>query len=125
MAKKTDYTAEALDRLIQALKERDGIPELVASFLDRCQEFEDAAYPILEQRDIDAATGHRLERFGQLVNVERGGRTDDAYRLLIRAELAILRSNGLVSDLITITQLLLSMTSADVQVDQYFPLTLS
>lgn len=121
MAQKTNYTSEGQDRLLQSLKEREDVLALSAAYLDRCQEFEDAAYPIIEQRNIDDAVGHRLDRIGQLVHVERGGRTDDAYRLRIRAEFAILRSDGLVDNLINITRLLLGMATADVQVDQQYP----
>lgn len=124
MAQKLDYTTEALDRLLESLKERDKVAALVASFLDRCQELEDAAYPIIEQRDIDQAVGHRLERIGQIVNVDRAGRTDDDYRLRIRAEFAILRSNGTIDDIINVLQLLLGMPTTDILVEQQFPKSL-
>ena len=42
-------------------------------------------------------TGDRLDGLGVIVDVLRGGRGDDAYRLRIRAELAILKSKGVAA----------------------------
>ncbi len=116
---KEDYTSEATLRLLSTLQEGTFTEALAAAFIDRCQELEDAAHPMLEQRSITLAEGDRLDRIGAIVAVPRGGRDDDTYRLRIRAELAILQSGGTALDLITILQLLTGHT--DVKLDEYFP----
>jgi hypothetical protein len=123
ISQKTDYTSEALSRLLSTLQGDDAIDGLIASFVDRCQELEDVGYEIIVQRDIDAATGARLDRIGAIVGVARGGREDAAYRLRIRAESAILNSDGLAEDLITILGLLLALEGPpfDVELSEAFP----
>ncbi len=121
---KTDYTSEALLRLLSTLQGGTNYEALASSFIDRCQELETAAHPMLEQRSIDLAEGDRLDRIGAIVIVPRGGRDDDDYRLRIRAELAILQSNGTALDLINILQLLTGQASTtDIKLDEYFPKT--
>ncbi len=116
---KTDYTEEALLRILSTLQGGTSYEALASSFLDRCQELEDEAHPMLAQRSITLAEGDRLDRIGALVVVPRGGRTDTDYRLRIRAELAILQSTGTALDLIIILQLLTGHT--DIKLDEYFP----
>lgn len=120
---KSNYTSEALGRLLSTLQGGTGYEALATSFLDRCQELEDAAHPMLAQRSIDNAEGDRLDRIGAIVVVPRGGRTDEDYRLRIRAELAILQSNGTARDLINILQLLTGQLTPAIELDEYFPKT--
>lgn len=84
------------------------------------QDLEDAAFPYYQQKDIDEATGDRLDQIGTIVNVQRGGRTDAAYRQRIRAENAILSSKGTANDLIEVLQLLAGTTN-DVFYDDAYP----
>lgn len=120
---KTDYTAEALERLLSTLQGGTKTEALVSSYLDRCQELEDAAYELLEQRGIDSATGDRLDRIGALVGIPRGGQEDNTYRLRIRAEIAVLNSDGLASDILDVLRLLVGATVAQVSISEYFPKT--
>ena len=105
---KTDYTAEGLLRLLTTLQGGANYEALASSFLDRCQELETAAFPLYTERNIDTATGDRLNRIGQLFLVPRDNRTDDDYRLRLRAEIAILTSIGTEYDLVRVAQLLVS-----------------
>lgn len=123
MDKKTDYTQEAIGRLLASLADKTTLNALISSFLDRCQELEDAAYPLYEQRNIDDATGDRLDGFGQIFNVARAGRSDDDYRLRLRAELAILLSQGTAYDLLRVYQLLIGQTPLDMRYSDYTPKT--
>lgn len=122
---KTDYTSEALDRLLSTLKGDPKTDALISSFVDRCQELEDAAYPMVEQRNLDVAEGTMLDRIGSIVNLPRGGRDDDDYRLRIRAEIAILNSDGLASDMIQVLQLLVGEEAGDIELDEGFPKALT
>lgn len=124
LSKKTDYTTEGQGRLLSTLQGDPKLDGLIAAYLDRCQELEDVAYEVIRQRGIDTAEGHRLDRIGGLVGIRRGGRDDDTYRLRIRAEIAILNSDGLAEDLITILGLLLGLDAPfDVELTEAFPKT--
>ena len=124
MTTNTTHTATALAQLIEQFQDSADLKSLLTAFVDRVQDLEDALYPMLEIRNIDTMTGDRLDGLGQIVNVDRGGRTDDEYRLRIRAELAILKSTGIARDLISTLQLLVAQTVADIQVDEYYPKTI-
>lgn len=120
-------TAFTATGLLQLLSQFDGSPnlrDLASSFLDQAQALEDAAHPLLAERSLDNMTGHRLDGFGQVVAVMRAGRTDEEYRTRLRAELAILLSNGLAEDLLNIAQLLIQMTTADYELVEYYPKTI-
>lgn len=124
MATNTTHTATALAQLIEQFQDSSDIKALIAAFVDRAQDLENALFPLLEIRNVDTMTGDRLDGLGQIVNVGRGGRTDDEYRLRIRAELAILKSTGIARDLVSTLQLLIAQTVADIQVDEYYPKTI-
>lgn len=123
MQQKTDYRSEAIGRLLASLQDKANLNALVSAFLDRCQELEDAAFPLYTQRNIDSAEGDRLDGLGELTNVPRAGRNDDDYRLRIKAELAILLSQGTAYDLLRVYQLLISQTPLDMDFDEYYPKT--
>jgi hypothetical protein len=121
---KTDYTSEGLDRLLSTLKGGTKLEALVASYVDRVQELEDAAFPVYAQWDIETATGDRLDRIGQILLVPRSGLTDEPYRLRLRAEIAILTSIGTEYDLVRVIQLLTGAPAkANVEYYEFFPKT--
>jgi hypothetical protein len=108
---KTDYTAEGLGRLLDQFDGSVNLRLLAASYIDQVQAFEDAAHPLLLERNILVATGDRLDGLGEIVNILRSGRTDDEYRLRIQAELAVLTSQGAIEDLITVARLVLVLAT--------------
>jgi len=107
--------------LLTALQGGTNLEALASAFLDRCQELEDAAHPMLAQRSIELAVDTSLDRIGAIVGIARGGRDDDAYRLRIRAEIAILNSDGTEEAITTVVQLLLGQVTKDVSFDESFP----
>ena len=120
--KNDTVTADGLDLLLEQFSGSVQLRSLLSSFLNRAQDFEDAAHPIIDARNLDVATGHRLDGFGQIANIPRGGLSDDDYRLRIQAELAVLTSQGSIEDLTAILQLLIGMPSPpDIQIDEYCP----
>jgi len=119
---KTDYTSEALLRLLTTLQGAPEVEALAAAYLDRCQELEDAAHPMLVQRSIEDSVGDRIDRIGAIVGIPRGGREDDDYRLRVRAEIAILNSDGTEDAITTVVQLLTGQTDPkDISFDESFP----
>ncbi len=120
---KLDYTEEATGRLLSTLQGGTSLEALAASYIDLCQELEVVGFDVLEQRGIFTAEGDRLDRIGSIVGIGRGGRTDEPYRLRIRAEIAILNSDGTAIDIMTVLGLLEGMTSNpfDIELDEAFP----
>lgn len=123
---KTDYTPEALERLLTTLKGDAKTDGLIASYLDRCQELEAAAHPMLVQRDIDSAEGVQLTGIGEIVGEPRGGRDDELYRVFLRVRILVNRSRATASDLIEIvgTRAEQDPLSWNVELDEYFPRTI-
>jgi len=126
---KSDYTAEGLDRLLSTLKSegetRTKLEHLIASYLDEAQVLEDAAFPLIDELSISGATGDRLNRLGELANVPRDGRGDDDYRQRIRAEIAILTSQGRPSDIFKVFWLLIGADpNTDTEYDEAYPKSL-
>lgn len=120
----TTIVADGLARLISQFDGSARFRDLVASYLLQVQEFEDAAFPLLTERNIDVATGHRLDGFGQILGVLRGARTDDLYRQALKAELAVLVSEGGTDELLNIIRLIYPpgfITTVQYEVMEYFP----
>jgi len=116
------HTATGLGRLLEQFKGSVRFRALLSSYVDGVQDFEDVAYQIINARRLDIAAGYQLDGLGQIVNVPRGGRDDEDYRLRIRAELAIILSQGTTEDLIGVLRLLLGLASPpDIQIDEYYP----
>jgi len=117
-----NHTGTALSRLLSQFEGSADFRDLVSSYVNRIQEFENTAFQLLHDRNVNTASGQQLDNFGTLVNVLRGGRADEDYRLRIRAELAIILSQGTVEDLINVLRLLLGLASPpDIQIDEYYP----
>lgn len=77
---------------------------VVESFVGEVQGIEDAAFDLLTFRHIDDAFGFRLDQWGELLNEEREGLTDEEYRSVLRARLIADLSNGRRDDFIRLLQ---------------------
>lgn len=95
----TTAVARAVDRLIDAYRERDKFKAWLASYTQRAQDVEHAAWDVIEGRLIDNAIGVQLETLARLVN--EPFRYDDVteQRLAIKARGLIHASQGLFTDL--------------------------
>lgn len=123
---KTDYRSEALDRLLSTLKGDDTIDAWIASYVDRVQEFEDAAHPMLFQRDVDVAEGAQLDGLGVIVGEPRGGRDDTIYRIFLRCRIIVNNSRSRAKDLIDVVTARSGFTESfgNVDFDEYYPRTI-
>ena len=117
----TTITADALEQMLDQFDGSVNLRLLAASFLDQVQQFEDDIWPLLAERSLALATGHRLDGLGQIADLNRSGRNDADYRLALTAEFAVLQSNGTAEELITIAQLMVQMGTADYEVIEYYP----
>lgn len=87
------------------------------------QSFETAAQQVLTQRTIDTAVGQQLDEIGFLVGEPRSGLDDDTYRRRVRARISVHRSNGLVSDIIKVTALIVFDDASIIRVESQDVLT--
>jgi len=117
----TTITADALEQMLDQFDGSVNLRLLAASFLDQVQQFEDDIWPLLAERSLALATGHRLDGLGQIADLNRSGRNDADYRLALTAEFAVLQSNGTAEELIAIAQLMVQMGTADYEVIEYYP----
>lgn len=101
----THQTA-ALARLAQFLRDKPNFAGVLASLTGRAQELETALQQLLGERDLDTAAGAQLGVLGRLVGQQRGGATDDEYRIQIRARIRVNASSGTVPEILEIFGLL-------------------
>ncbi len=117
----TDHVAEALTRLKEQFKGQANYIALLEALIAPCQDIEDAFWSLLTERFLDTAVGAQQDIIGKIVGQPRNGLSDDDYPAYLRARIATNRSNGLVEDLIRITQLIVDDDNVTVVVDQQYP----
>jgi len=106
IAQNTDHEG-AVRRFIEQFKNKPDLEALARIYLRQLQDVEDALFEIILERDLDNAVGVQLETIGKIVKQPRTTSDDDAFRVAIRARIAINLSNGTVADLIKVANLLL------------------
>lgn len=104
---KLDYSEEGLERMIDQFHGSVNLRLLAQSYLQRAQELEDAAWPVITERGLENMTGDRLDRLGTGIGMKRSGRSDEDFRVAIAAESLVIRSNGTGDELIAIYAALL------------------
>jgi hypothetical protein len=100
----TDHVAQGLSHLIEQYKGKPRIEAFLTSFLEQTQELEDAIFQLIDS-NLSNATGDMLRKFGKIVGQTNPGLNDNNYRVLIRARIAVNRSNGYPDELINILKL--------------------
>jgi len=118
------HDATGLGRMLDQFNDSTNLRLLASSYLDQAQSFEDVAYQLINAKSISVVAGYQLDGLGQIVSVPRSGRSDTDYRLRIRAELAVLTSQGSIEDLIAVARLLLGLaTPPPLEIVEYDPKT--
>lgn len=103
----TKHVEEALKLLTSMFKDRHNIEGFVKSFIQPVQEIEDQTWIYLSGIILATCVGDVLDKYGAIVGVARNGRLDTPYRLAIKIQIALNKSNGLGEDVISILALLL------------------
>lgn len=115
-SRSTDHLERAQAKVFGFLRERPKIAALLASWIRRQQDLESASWEVGDYRfDFDLAFGAGLDALGALLMLPRGGRTDAAYRIRLRAWLRALRSIGRDLDLIEVGEIAVPGTSWHVE----------
>lgn len=90
----------------------NNITKFLTAVLASVQDVENALQQLYRERRIDTAVGTQLDILGKIVGQPRQALDDDTYRRYVRARVATNRSDGLVEDLITITDLIIDEVGA-------------
>lgn len=101
-----------------------GLPKmeaLLTPFLEEIQEIENAAWTLISLKDLFLASGAQLDLIGRIVNRAREGRTDDVYRLWLRAQILINRSSGTANEMITLARLVTGADVGEVTLIDWYP----
>jgi len=96
-----DFIATSQGLLIEQFEESESIRKFVSIFVRPLQETELVASQLLKCRNLDNATGDRLDIAGEIVGVERGSLNDNDYRNIIKLYIMLNRSCGEPEILIT------------------------
>lgn len=80
--------------------------KFIATLATPFQSIELMLQQLLTERSIDTAVGAQLDIIGKIVGQPRNGLDDDTYRRYCRARIATNKSNGIVENLITVTDLI-------------------
>lgn len=116
---KDTHTEEALSKLLAQFKEKDKLMAVLSAFTDQIQAVENVLQELLDERNIDVAVGDVLDLFGKVVGQPREGRTDDDFRLWIKARILINKSSGLTEEMYTVLKLITGhMDSGDFQLTE-------
>lgn len=128
--KSTTRVSDAQDLWTYQLKGKATIDALTSLFATESQAWEEVADDILLARAIDTAVGDQLDDLGLIVGQLREGRTDDRYRVWIRARIAANRSSGSPVDMYKVASLIFGQDATlllqqlpvghALQVEEYF-----
>lgn len=121
---KTTFVAQGLSRLISQFRGKPFIESVLRAGLRQIQDFEDELAAYREAVLFENAEGIFLTRIGKKVGALRTTDDDDLYKVHIRAEIKINRSNGKASEMIEIANLLLTGDNPGFSYLEYAPATI-
>jgi len=118
----TDYKERALDRLLLQFKDKPNFESILTIFSEQIQELETIFCQLIEQRNLNTATGQTLDLMGTIVGQDRLGFDDTFYQSLLKAKVGENTSEGDIDKIITIVQFLTGANLVDLQ--EWFPLAI-
>lgn len=102
MTEKTTHVAEAQANLIDQFRNHTNIDALTKAVAQQVQDLETAAFDVITETLIATGIGQQLDNLGTVIGVERAGRTDDAYRVRLAAQILLNNSSGTIEELLEI-----------------------
>jgi hypothetical protein len=118
VAQATDHVERGLSRLIDQYKDKPRLGAWISSYLNEVQALSDATWSVLVSRLINDATSEQLTVLGRLVGQERQEESDDRFRVLVRARIAINGSRGRGDDVLRVAALLFAL---EFTLTEFFP----
>src|SRR6266705_285724 len=113
-----NHIGSVLSKLLEQYKNKPLLAGLLISFLNRCQEAEDAAWEVIYKRNIDGI-GAQLDVIGKIVGRGRNGLGDTDYRIALRAQIKINLSHGTPEDMLAVASL--STNGAPIIYSEQYP----
>ena len=89
-----NYIDIAKNLLIEQYKNKPNINYILEAIISPFQELGIVLEEIIESRNLDTANGYSLDMIGDRVGVERGTMSDNEFRLEIKFQIILNRSNG-------------------------------
>ena len=115
-----DHPDRAVARLATQLRGKPRMEGLVRALALQAQEVEDATWPMFLET-IETSEGVQLDRLGHLVGQTRGGRTDGALRIWIKARVLLNRSSGSAEQILALFSALTATTGVPLVNEEQFP----
>lgn len=104
----TNHDDQAKNRVITQYKDSVNLNKIISVYTQQIQEFEDAAFALINERTLDGSIGFQLDQMGTILDEIRNGLDDDDYRIVLKAKIAENVSEGTPEDLIGIFKVLLN-----------------
>ena len=93
-----NITETSLNRLIANL-DKESYHTFIEVFTKEIQEIVTSLEGILNSKNIDNNSGIWLDFIGNILGVQRGGRSDEDYRVAIKLKILINKASGTVSEI--------------------------
>jgi hypothetical protein len=122
LTKKTNHVDEAIDNLISLFKTKPNFRALITALVNQIQDLENAGFELLLERGLETAIGTQLDGVGSILNVLREGRSDDIYRIAIKARILLNSNNGSPEEIIDVLYL---VSNIDIDFTEYYPAALT
>jgi hypothetical protein len=106
----TNHAARAVANLLVQFRDKPLIVAMLNAYSRQIQDLENALQQLLTQRALDVAVGAQLDGIGSILDLPRGGDTDEPYRSRLRVALAINQSAGTTEDLYKVLTLATTST---------------
>lgn len=119
-SKKSNHIEEGLAKLISQFNKKPKIRALATSYIRQFQELEDAFSDLLTETTIDNSEGIHLDNIGAIVGEPRIGRSDEQYRVALRARILLNKSNGTIEDVIALA-IASTGLALTIEITEYFP----
>lgn len=102
VTEKTNRVTEAQDSLIDQFKDQTTIDAFVQAIVEQDQDLEASLFEVLNETTLANAVGQQLDNLGQVIGVEREGKTDADYRIRLAAKIALNIGSGTLPQIIDI-----------------------
>lgn len=116
-----DRVEKALDLLIQQDRTKQSIRDYLTALITEMQTLENVFKDLYLLRSLDSAEGTQLDGIGQILVLNRDGRSDEVYRIALKFKAFLNQSNG--EPEILISALRVFTKSINVAVWEVFPAT--
>ncbi len=108
----TDISQQMLDALLPRWRQDPTMRGIMEALAEELQEVEDVITALIFDRAISSASGVLLDRYGDLVNLEREARSDDEYRLAIQAKILANQEGHLAKNVGNVAAIFFDSTTA-------------